>query len=287
MNLIKLKAYGKINLALDVVKKREDGYHEVCMIMQTVNIFDRIEIRKTKSPGIKIKTNLYYLPTNEDNIVYQSAKLLMEEFNISQGITIDLKKYIPVAAGMGGGSSDAAAVLYGINKMFHLGLSKDELMKRGVKIGADVPYCLLRGTALAQGIGEILTPLPPLPKCNLLVAKPNISVSTKSVYGKLKVDELENHPDIDGMIESIKEQDLYGVANCLGNVLEDVTIPDHPVISELKEFMIDNKALNALMSGSGPTVFGIFDDEKLARKAYEQLKKKKLVKQLYLTSLYR
>ncbi|NLZ81479.1 MAG: 4-(cytidine 5'-diphospho)-2-C-methyl-D-erythritol kinase [Clostridiales bacterium] len=286
MNFIKLKAYGKINLGLDVVRKREDGYHEVRMIMQTVNIFDRIEIKKTKSPDIKIKTNLYYLPTNEDNLVYKSAKLLMEEFDISQGIAIDLKKHIPVAAGMGGGSSDAAAVLYGVNRMFDLGLSIDDLMKRGVKLGADVPYCLLRGTVLAEGIGEKLTQLPPMPACSLIIAKPNMSLSTKAVYGKLNANELNSHPDIDGMVEAIRQNDLNGVAGRLENVLETITIPDYPIIGELKDFMMKHKALNALMSGSGPTVFGLYDDEKAARKAYEILKKKKIVKQLYITSLY-
>ncbi len=286
MNFIKLKAYGKINLGLDVVRKREDGYHEVRMIMQTVNVFDRIEIRKTKNPDIKIKTNLYYLPTNEDNLVYKSAKLLIDEFKITQGVAIDLKKYIPVAAGMGGGSSDAAAVLYGMNRMFHLGLSIDELMKRGVKLGADVPYCLLRGTVIAEGIGEKLTPLPPLPACSIIIAKPDLSVSTKAVYGKLNANELKSHPDIDGMVEAIKENDLYGVASRLENVLETVTIPDYPIIKELKDFMLEHNALNALMSGSGPTVFGLYDDEKVARKAFELLKKKKLVRQLYITTLY-
>lgn len=286
MNFIKLKAYGKINLGLDVVRKREDGYHEVRMIMQTVNIFDRIEIRKTKNSDIKIKTNLYYLPTNEDNLVYKSAKLLMEEFKISQGVVIDLKKHIPVAAGMGGGSSDAAAVLYGINRMFGLGLSIEDLMIRGVKLGADVPYCLLRGTVLAEGIGEKLSPLPPMPPCSLVIAKPNVSVSTKLVYDKLRANELESHPDIDGMVEAIRKNDLHGVAGRLGNVLETVTISDYPIIQELKDFMMEHKALNALMSGSGPTVFGLYDDEKAAKKAYDLLKKKHLVKQLYLTSLY-
>lgn len=286
MNVIKLKAYGKINLGLDVVGKRDDGYHEVRMIMQTVNVFDRIEIRKIKSQDIKIKTNLYYLPTNEDNLVYKSAKILMEEFGITHGIAIDLKKYIPVAAGMGGGSSDAAAVLFGVNKMFGLGLSIDELMQRGVKLGADVPYCLLRGTVLAEGIGEKLTPLPPMPNCSVVIAKPNVSVSTKKVYGNLKVEELKSHPDIDGMVEAIKNNDLYGVADRLENVLETVTVTEHKVIGELKEFMMEHKALNALMSGSGPTVFGLYDDEKAAKKVCEALRKKKLVKQLYVTTLY-
>ena len=185
-----LKAYGKINLGLDVLGRREDGYHEVRMIMQTVGIFDRVDLIRMGKPGITVGTNLYYLPTNENNLVYKAAKLLMDEFHIREGVFIRLKKFIPVAAGMAGGSSDAAAVLFGVNKMFRLGLNAAQLMERGLKIGADVPYCILRGTALAEGIGEILTPLPPLPQCQVLIAKPGINVSTKSVYGNLRADAL-------------------------------------------------------------------------------------------------
>lgn len=222
-----LRAYGKINLGLDVVRKREDGYHEVRMVMQTVGVYDRIDLDRKKRAGITVETNLYYLPNNENNLAYRAAKLLMDEFGIREGLHIKLAKYIPVAAGMAGGSSDAAAVLFGVNKMFDLGLSREELMERGVKIGADVPYCLLRGTALSEGIGEILTPLPPMPQCRVLIAKPGVSVSTKWVYDNLRANELkqEEHPDIDGMAEAIRRRDLAGVASRMGNVLEKVTIP--------------------------------------------------------------
>ena len=203
MEQLKLKALAKINLGLDVIRKREDGYHEVRMIMQTINMYDRIAIKKIIEQEIKVKTNLYYLPNNENNLVYKAAKLLIDEFKIQQGVSINLEKYIPVAAGMAGGSSDAAAVLIGINKMFKLGLTRKQLMERGVKIGADIPYCIMRGTALAQGIGEKLTPLNPIPKCYVLIAKPGISVSTKFVYGNLKTEEITHHPDIDGMIEQL------------------------------------------------------------------------------------
>ena len=162
MDKIQLKALAKINLGLDVLRRREDGYHEVKMIMQTIGLHDDLEIRKTKTPGIQVKTNLYYLPTNENNLVYKAAKLLMDEFQVQEGLLIRLRKFIPVAAGMAGGSSDAAAVLFGVNKMFRLGLTTEELMQRGVKIGADVPYCILRGTALSEGIGEVLTSLSPV-----------------------------------------------------------------------------------------------------------------------------
>ena len=184
---IQLKALAKINLGLDVLRRREDGYHEVKMIMQTISLHDDLEIRRIKTPEIQVKTNLYYLPTNENNLVYKAAKLLMDEFGIKEGVAIQLKKRIPVAAGMAGGSTDGAAVLWGMNQMYGLGLSRQELMERGVKLGADVPYCVQRGTALAEGIGERLSVLPSMPKCTILIAKPGISVSTKFVYENLKL----------------------------------------------------------------------------------------------------
>lgn len=286
MDYIKMKALAKINLGLDVVRKREDGYHEVRMIMQTISLYDKIFIKKTKNTGIRVSTNLYYLPNNENNLVYKAAKLLIDEFDIKNGVSMRLEKYIPVAAGMAGGSADAAAVLIGMNKLFGLGLSRKQLMDRGVSIGADVPYCIMRGTALAEGIGERLTKLKPLPKCYILIAKPGISVSTKFVYGNLKADEIEKHPDIDGIIEAIDNADILSVAERLGNVLEDVTIREYPVIDELKQFMKDRGALNSLMSGSGPTVFGIFTDKDMADKAYMELKGDLRAKQVYLTSIY-
>lgn len=286
-----LKAYGKINLGLDVLRRREDGYHEVRMIMQTVGIFDRIDLIWNEQPGIRVETNLYYLPTNENNLVYKAAKLLMDEFGITNGVTIRLKKFIPVAAGMAGGSSDAAAVLFGVNKMFRLGLTTRQLMERGVKIGADVPYCVMRGTALSEGIGEILTPLPPVPQCQVLIAKPAINVSTKFVYENLHANQLkpEQHPDIDGMIQAIRQQDLNGIAGKLGNVLETVTVKEYPVIRQIKEVMLREGAIGSLMSGSGPTVFGLFTNPRAAQEAYETLRygeASSLAKQVYLTSFY-
>ena len=291
MDKMQLKALAKINLGLDVLRKREDGYHDVRMIMQTVRIFDRLALVKQDKEGIRVRTNLYYLPANENNLVYKAANLLFEEFDIPGGLSIDLKKYIPVAAGMAGGSSDAAAVLYGLNRMYGLGLSQEQLMERGVKIGADVPYCIMRGTALAEGIGERLTSLPPMPPCNILVAKPGISVSTKYVYENLHANDLrpEQHPDIDGMMESIKNSDLDGVIGRLGNVLETVTVPDHPEIAEIKKVMMENGACGSLMSGSGPTVFGIYKDRELAEKTCQALKEAddgRLTRQVYLTEFY-
>ncbi len=286
MDDISLKALAKINLGLDVVRRREDGYHEVRMIMQTIHLYDRLRISKTKNKGIEIHSNLSFLPVNENNLVYKAGQLLMDEFDIQEGVRVDLLKRIPVAAGMAGGSTDAAAMLYGMNQLFGLKLSRSVLMERGVKIGADVPYCLMRGTALAEGIGEELTQLPPMIKCPILIAKPQISVSTKFVYQNLKLDENTLHPDIDALILDIKKKDLQAVAGDLGNVLESVTIPNYPIIADIKEKMMESGAMNALMSGSGPTVFGIFADESQAKIAYDNMKASGLAKQVYLTSIY-
>lgn len=285
---IQLKALAKINLGLDVLRRREDGYHEVKMIMQTISLHDDLEIRRIKAPEIQVKTNLYYLPTNENNLVYKAAKLLMDEFGIKEGVAIQLKKRIPVAAGMAGGSTDGAAVLWGMNQMYGLGLSRQELMERGVKLGADVPYCVQRGTALAEGIGERLSVLPSMPKCTILIAKPGISVSTKFVYENLHANDLkpEQHPDVDRMIEAMKEKNLDLLCERMGNVLETVTIPAYPVIQEIKEHMMACGAAGAMMSGSGPTVFGIFHSPVQAKAAMKDLKVNGLAKQLYLTTPY-
>ena len=288
MDKIQLKALAKINLGLEVLRRREDGYHEVKMIMQTIGLHDDLEIRKTKTPGIQVKTNLYYLPTNENNLVYKAAKLLMDEFQIQDGVSIQLKKRIPVAAGMAGGSSDGAAVLWGINQMYGLGLSMQALMERGVRLGADVPYCIQRGTALAEGIGEKLSVLPPMPKCTILIAKPGISVSTKFVYENLHANDLkpEQHPDVDSMIEAMRQKDLGLLCSRMGNVLETVTIPAYPVINEIKRTMMDNGAIGSMMSGSGPTVFGIFDSPAAAKQAVKAVRAAKLAKQIFLTTPY-
>ena len=285
---IQLKALAKINLGLDVLRRREDGYHEVKMIMQTISLHDDLEIRRIKTPEIQVKTNLYYLPTNENNLAYKTAKLLMDEFGIKEGVAIQLKKRIPVAAGMAGGSTDGAAVLWGMNQMYGLGLSRQELMERGVKLGADVPYCVQRGTALAEGIGERLSVLPSMPKCTILIAKPGISVSTKFVYENLHANDLkpEQHPDVDRMIEAMKEKNLDLLCERMGNVLETVTIPAYPVIQEIKEHMMACGAAGAMMSGSGPTVFGIFHSPVQAKAAMKDLKVNGLTKQLYLTTPY-
>ena len=286
MEEIKLKARAKINLSLDVTGRRDNGYHDVKMVMQSIGIYDSITISKTKEPGITFECSIKFLAQPESNIAYRAAKLLMDEFGIAQGVFINLTKFIPVAAGMAGGSTDAAAVLYGMNKLFELGLDEKALCERGVKLGADVPFCIMRGTVLSEGIGEILTPLPAAVQCHVIVAKPSISVSTKLVYEALDSKEIVKHPNVDAQIEAIKRGDLKGIVKTMGNVLEDVTIPMHPVIDDIKRKFLQDGALGTMMSGSGPAVFAIFDDEKLAQDALINMRNSGLVAQAYLTEFY-
>lgn len=286
MDKLQLKALGKINLGLDVLGKRENGYHDVRMVMQTLYLYDTVTLIKEEKEGIEIESNLFFLPKDENNIAWRAAKLLMDEFHIEGGIRIVLEKHIPVAAGMAGGSSNAAAVLYGMNRMYELGLSQQELMDRGVTLGADVPYCIMRGTVLAEGIGEILSPLPPMPKCQILIVKPPISVSTKTIYQALDSKAIKEHPDIDGVIDGLKNQDLHQVAGAMGNVLEEVTMEMHPVIGKIKNCMLEHGALGAMMSGSGPTVFGIYDDKNKIRTAMSRMRKQGLAKQIYIANVH-
>lgn len=282
MQEIKRRAYGKINLGLDVLRKRSDGYHDVKMIMQMVSVYDELTFRKIPDKEIRIVTNKEELPFNEDNLIYKAAKLMMERLNSEEGISVVLKKNIPIAAGMAGGSTDAAATLLGLNELLEGNIPIEELLSMGVKIGADVPYCILQKTALSEGIGEVLTPLPAPPACGLLIGKPDIHVSTKYVYENLQADTLKSHPDIDGMRKAIEEQDLEGITSRMENVLETVTIQKYPVIGEIKEAMMKAGAINALMSGSGPTVFGVFASRERAEKAKEELAKSGLVKELFV-----
>lgn len=273
---LQLKAYAKINLGLDVVGRREDGYHEVRMIMQTVKLFDKLTLTLLDEDEIRLRTNLGFLSVDENNLVYKAIKLLKDTYGIKKGMDVDLFKVIPVAAGMAGGSTDCAAALFGAAKLYGLKLSQKELMELGVSLGADVPYCVMRGTALSEGIGEILSPLPKMPDCTILIAKPPISVSTKLVYEKLDAKESYEHPDIDGMIGDIRAGDIREIAGKLGNVLEVVTIPEYPVIDQIKNYMREHGAMNALMSGSGPTVFGIYEDKEQALNAKKELLETKM-----------
>lgn len=282
MNGYQIKAYAKVNLGLDVLRRLPNGYHQVKMVMQSIGLYDELTLERTAG-GISIAADAPGLSTGEDNLIYKAAKLMQDKYG-SFGLRVHLRKNIPIAAGMAGGSTDAAAVMKGINHLYCLGLPLSQLMEDGVSIGADVPYCILGGTALAQGIGEDLTPLPPLPFCHILIAKPDISVSTKYVYEHLDARGIEAHPDIDGMVQAIRAQHLDGVLERMGNVLETVTVPAHPVIAKIKRRMMELGAANSLMSGSGPTVFGIFQGEDRARAALGQLRQEGLVSQAYLTT---
>jgi len=286
MDTISLKALAKINLGLDVLGQREDGYHEVRMVMQSIHLYDRVEMKRTKSPKIHVETNLYYLPSDENNLVYRAAQLMKDEFQIRGGVRITLQKFIPVSAGLAGGSSDAAAVMVGMNRLFNLGIKQNKLIELGLKLGADVPFCVMRGTALAEGIGEKLTALPPMPKCPILIAKPAVSVSTRHVYEQLQLTPETEHPDIDGIMEQIKQKNLHGVAERMGNILETVSIPEYPVIRDIKNLMKENGALGTMMSGSGPTVFGLYQNEKEIRGAYDAMKASGLAKNVYTSEIH-
>ena len=287
MNSIVVKAYAKINIGLDVLKKREDGYHEVSMIMQSLDLHDLITITKTATEGISIKTNLAYIPNDRGNLVYKAASLFFNKLGLKEGLHIQLEKRIPVAAGLAGGSSDAAATLKGLNELYQSGLSTKELMELGVKIGADVPYCIMLGTALSEGIGEKLTPLPPMPKCTILLVKPDISVSTKYVYENLNLKDSISHPNIPAMLQALKDNDLISLTNYMDNILQTVTVKNHPIITDIKKKMLELGAITSLMSGSGPTVFGIFKDQEAARNAFSHFKKhRNFGKQVLLTKPY-
>ena len=257
------RAYAKINIGLDVLRRRADGYHEVKMVMQTVDIYDELVLERRKQPGIELRMDNSELPSGGDNLICRAADLLFREKEITGGVNISLTKRIPIAAGMAGGSADAAAALRGLNELFDM-----------------------RGTALSEGIGEILTPLPAPPAAHLVIAKPDINVSTAFVYGNLHADSLAWHPDIDGMIAALQKGDLDGITGRLGNVLETVTVKAHPVIEQIKELLRKQGAENALMSGSGPTVFGIFKEKETAARAAEAVERGQLVKQIFVTTFY-
>lgn len=301
MDHIERKAYAKINLGLDVIRRRPDGYHEVKMVMQTVDICDLLTFQKVNQPGIFLKIDQKELPDGRDNLIYKAADAILKEYMPSEygktdgqgstgaeitGVEIMLKKQIPIAAGMAGGSSDAAAVFYGLNELFGLGMSLEDMQRIGVKLGADIPYCLMGGTALAEGIGEKLTALVATPDCHLVVAKPDINVSTKFVYENLHADKLKEHPDIDGMVKAIREGSLAGITARMGNVLETVTVREYPVIDQIKKTMLEGGAENALMSGSGPSVFGVFTDREVAAGAAEEIKRAGLAEQVFVTGFY-
>ncbi len=267
---MKIQAMSKVNLALDVLRRREDGYHEVRMVMQTLQLHDELTVTKREDDRIVIQCSDSSIECDENNLIYKAAKLIMETSKVWSGLDIFLIKNIPVAAGMAGGSTDAAATLIAVNELLGLGKTLEELKELGVKIGADVPYCIEGGTQLSEGIGEKLTKLPSVTDCFVVVLKPHIGVSTKYVYENLHVDTIEHHPDVDRMLDAIDEGSIEKIAFSMENILENVTEKKYPVIAALKNLLKENGAENAIMSGSGPTVFGLFLDGKIAQKALEQ-----------------
>lgn len=286
MEHIVLKARAKINLTLDVLGKREDGYHDIEMIMQTVNLYDTVSIRKTLKDEIRLITNLRWLPSDDKNLAYKAADIIKQRYNIKTGVFIELKKKIPVAAGLAGGSSDAAAVLIGMRTLFKLNITTEDLMAIGKELGADVPYCIMRRTALAQGIGDKLTRLPNCPECYVVLAKPAVSVSTAHIYKSIDNNIIDVRPNTQLVIQAIKDKDIHTIAKNMYNVMEKVTASEHPIIEELKKILMERGALGAVMSGSGPTVFGIFDDQAKAKDAYYRLKVDSQAKDVFLTTTY-
>lgn len=286
MNSTAIKAYAKINLGLDVIRKRPDGYHDIKTIMQTINLYDTVCIKRTRFQSVTVSSNLNFLPTDHRNLAYKAAMLFREKYPFSGGLSIYLNKRIPVSAGLAGGSADAAATLKALNQLYETRLSREELISLGQQVGADVPFCLTMGTALAEGIGEKIKILPSMPDCHILLVKPDINVSTKNVYENLVINDETKHPDIDAMLEALKEKDLYKLAPLMGNILETVTVSDHPVIKDIKDTMKKEGAITSLMSGSGPTVFGIFDSQISAENAFTYFRSSYHGWQIILTKPY-
>lgn len=283
---IRVEAPAKVNLGLDVVRRKPDGYHEVDMIMQTIGLHDTVTMERTEEPGIRLTTDHAELPVDEGNLAYRAAQLFLKSAGIDgDGVSIHIEKRIPVAAGLAGGSTDAAAVLTGMNELFSAGLSGEKLEELGLSLGADVPYCIRKGTARARGIGEQLTELPSVPRIPCLIAKPEESVSTKAVYQGLSLSDATVHPDIDALEEAVRSGELERIAPLMGNLLETVTIPMLPVIDRIKALMIQQGAVISLMSGSGPTVFGLFRDERTLDQAEEIIRQENVAKQICSTYL--
>ena len=283
MKYINLRAYGKINLSLDITGKREDGYHMVRMVMQTVDIYDKLYMEMTEEPDIKLTTNIPFVPCDSSNIVYKAVDLIRREYDIKEGVFIKLRKAIPVSAGMGGGSADAAAALKGMNRLFNLKISREKLKEYGAILGADVPYLIDGGTALCEGIGEVLTQITPPPASKLLIVKPKAGASTRHVYEAYDSKERTYHPDTDAMISAFETGDLRAVAASLGNVLEEVTAAECPLIKYIEKKMLEGGALGAIMSGSGTSVFGLFEPDADITRLKGQLKKHPGIRSVFET----
>ena len=285
MKTLTRNAYAKVNLALDVLRRREDGYHDVCMIMQNLSLYDTLTftMEEADTLAITLSCDKEFVPCDERNLIYKAIVLMGETYHLTGHIHVELVKRIPVEAGMAGGSTDCATAFHAMRELYGLDVSDQELMKLGVKLGADVPYCIMAKTALSEGIGEVLTEVAPLPDCYVVVAKPTISVSTKMVYENLHANELQHHPDVAGMIEALKQGDLSGVASRMENVLETVTTKLYPQIEEIKQSMKESGAENAIMSGSGPTVFGLYREKAIAEQAAEKIRQQYGLSEVYVT----
>ncbi len=285
MKTLTRNAYAKVNLALDVLRRREDGYHDVCMIMQNLSLYDTLTftMEEADALAITLSCDKEFVPCDERNLIYKAIVLMGETYHLTGHIHVELVKRIPVEAGMAGGSTDCAAAFHAMRELYGLDVSDQELMKLGVKLGADVPYCIMAKTALSEGIGEVLTEVAPLPDCFVVVAKPTISVSTKMVYENLHANELQHHPDVAGMIEALKQGDLSGVASRMENVLETVTTKLYPQIEEIKQTMKESGAENAIMSGSGPTVFGLYREKAIAEQSAEKIRQQYGLSEVYVT----
>ena len=270
---MKIKAYGKVNISLDVVGKREDGYHLLSMIMQNIDLYDEIEVEKQEC-GIILECNKSYVPVDNRNLAYKAAEIFKERYDIVDGVKINIEKNIPVSAGLAGGSTDAAAVLKVMNKLFNVNATEEELMELGLKLGADIPYCIHGGTALCEGIGEIITPIKPFRDNIVVLVKPAFGVSTKEVYKNFNLEKVKQHPKTAEIINAIENDDLNFVASNMKNLLENVTLRKHKILIKIKEEMNACGAINSMMSGSGPTVFAFFDDMLKAQRCFEKMKKK-------------
>lgn len=285
MKTLTRNAYAKVNLALDVLRRREDGYHDVCMIMQNLSLYDTLTftVEEADTLTITLACDKAFVLCDARNLIYKAIALMGETYHLTGHVHVELVKRIPVEAGMAGGSTDCAAAFHAMRELYGLDVSDQELMKLGVKLGADVPYCIMAKTALSEGIGEVLTEVAPLPDCFVVVAKPTISVSTKMVYENLHANELQHHPDVAGMVDALKQGDLSGVASRMENVLETVTTKLYPQIEEIKQTMKESGAENAIMSGSGPTVFGLYTEKATAEQAAEKIRQQYVLSEVYVT----
>jgi len=282
MKEVKRIANAKINLGLDVVTKREDGYHDLRMVMETITLHDKLRLKKIRKDEVVLKTNLPYLPTDERNLVVQIIHHIKKKYNIGTGVFADLYKVIPVGAGLAGGSADAAQTILGMNELFDLGMTMDEMLAMGVQFGADIPYCILGGAMLAEGIGDQLSAIHQ-PMClELVVVKPKVSVSTPYVFKHLKAESIVNHPNIDALVKALNEENLDEVIQYMGNVLEEVTFEGYPQVLEVKKAIMATGAKGALMSGSGSAVFGIYNSREDCKIAAKKLSTNPLVRNAFV-----